>query len=644
MKNPPISLSSSRLSDLQTAQTLPLTVLNSSNAWQTYLKQNRAVLAPEIYHQSREKRLILLELAKIVVEMGGWKRVTAFNKWPYVDKFLENACVQGARREYETYLLPLEKNKQLEICGYEAKNRKMTLYPPETGVVDEYFWESVSKQDIVVLRGFTNEVWTLNFSLFTVENIQKLHGNDACEVHTQYSEPECEPNTEHPSAVTVTTLASFLQHEYTASSGEICTAVSAVGVNIGGWREWVDELRRILPKSVLFGGGNDALIHCPEHIPGLTLPQIHIRTANSWRGVYFTPIQQIYLNLGPGSTQLYAVDSKSAPKLLKDLKSNLNIDLMKGESRLWLDENYVLMKEVEMEIGEILPGDLVLLKPGVVYWDKSVNNGVICTWGFLPKEIPHFKSVFQYNDHRKPFQIPPLIPIYTTSLRLLQSEMLSTSSDFLHFLTSRLRDRCKLEERLLPSLSLSPTSAPTSEIHCFACKQELFYIYILCFDCKKHAFCPSCSQTHHKNDHFLTAFSIFVKSELMQIAKKMENRHLETHLISTKCEIRDEKEKYAKAGAVQSIWTGSSDYVTFRPQKTLENPHKKPVFSLKRPRLDSNSPVNFPVKQAKSEEEIESDTLEIEIQSDSTFMYREKTKRGCEQYVVTKEDLKKWDR
>jgi hypothetical protein len=507
MLSPSPSPAPYRLSSLSEVRTFPLSALLTAATFQSYLKQNKAKLGTNLYRQACEKRQILLELAYVVAEMGGWQKVTALNKWPYVDKFLMKPFETGARREYQTLLLPIEKGKELELRYENRENpAKIALqkldfdclqgisvvFPPENNQTDAFFWENINKHAIVILRGFTTELWPVNNDLFTITNIANTHGNAQCQVWKQVSEPECTPNQILLGTLASQKLKTFLEEGKNTTDLE---AESAIGINMTNWQSQIEELRRNLPKKVLFGSEFDVLQYTNSKIAGITRPQLAIRSAGSWKGAYIETFSRVFMNHGPGSIQIWAIDPSSVPKMLQIYRSQLKIDLLACERYLWPDENYLISQNCPLLTGEILPGDLVLLQTGVMHWERSWEGEVSCMWGLVGRDVREIKRVFEGNGRNWREGKQGLVDIYGISMRLLDEEMTDLPLELVDYLYLKLNRRYQREKTLVSGLTLQEQSSTQQFLQCSSCKQELFYAYLLCNDCPNCQFCPFCLQS-----------------------------------------------------------------------------------------------------------------------------------------------------
>lgn len=545
-------------------------------------------------------------------------------------------------------MLPIEKGKELELRYNEGKNRKASLrkldfdclqgipvlYPPETDSIDSDFWANLQKHEIVILRGFTTDLWPLQNSLFTLETLSTAHSTTPCQVWKQTSEPECCANQVLLGSLASHTLQTFLESRCLSSEGE---ADSATGVEIGEWRREVEELRRVLPQELLFASDLDILRYAKCSLPGLSMPQVTIRSAGGWKGACVETFRRVLLNHGPGSIEIWAVEASSTQKLLKTFKSHLKIDLLTCEKYLWPDENYLMSQKCTVLTGEVLSGDLVVLQAGLLHWEKSTEGEVSSVWGLLGREVRALKLVFERNEANRIDKRKGLAPIYDLSRSLLAAEGENLPLDVAFYLISKLKDRLSREEELISQLPLQSTGSAQCLL-CSLCQQELFYAYIVCPQCPLSQFCPFCLQGHNSTHRTVAACTLFQKEEINQLCKRLKKPKSGKSPVKSE-EIEAKPEKQAKTQTAienpQALEGALSGFETIKPAKHVRFSVSRPVLPHKQAK--TSTPLLPPAPDSSSEA---GDTLQVDSLGDTT-VFTESTVKGIRRYALSKVQMQR---
>lgn len=512
------------------------------------------------------------------------------------------------------------------------------IYPSEAGSIDADFWANLKKHEIVILRGFTTDLWPLKSDLFTLETLSNTHGTTPCQVWKQTSEPECSPNQVLLGSLASQTLQAFLAGRTVTTDGE---AESAIGVNIGDWQGEMEELGRVLPPQLLFASELDVLRYAKCPLPGLSVPQLAVRSAGSWKGACIETFPRVVLNHGPGSIEIWAVDASSAQKLLKLFQSQLKIDLLTSEKYLWPDENYLMSQNCPLMTGEVLPGDLVLLQAGLLHWEKSVEGEISCIWGLLDREIRTIKRVFEGNEANLRGGKQALVPIYSISKSLLAAEGRNLPPELAKYLYSKLKDRLYREKVQTSQLPLQTSTVSLQSVLCSVCQQELFYVCIVCSLCALSQFCPFCLQSHSMAHSGLAAYTLFREEEISQLCKGQKSRK---SVDSEEIIDVDSAKPQVKASTCIDISAAEPDTVdlVLKPAKHTRSPLSRPAQSRKQAKSASTQPPPTPLLPPTALDTLpeSGDTLQVDSLGDTT-VFTESTAAGLRRYALSKVQMQR---
>ena len=573
--------------DLRTVQSPPPAALKSLSDWTVYLESNSDKMPQEIYTEAREKQEVLWRLAKLVEEWGGWLRVTGQNRWKEVESSLK---IEEAREEYETYLLPLEKRREfglryrygnpfsleVKLLKYHSIRPIPIFYPPTNGIIDDAFWTSVMSQDIAILRGFLDDVWPLNNSLFSISTVERTHGDEVFDALSQDREPDCCPNQVHlgsKAQISIKEYIAKMRKELQKGVEENTTVEFGINIDIGKWEEHMHELRKTLPKRLIFGSELDALDYVRSHIYGMTLPQIYLKVTGCWTGAHQENLNfaAININHGPGVCEWWGLDPHCTAYLRREVRERLDFDIHLSETLWWPDENFLMNRGYITYYGEQMHRDIVYVGPATMHWVKSLSPTVNSAWNIGQKDLKQFKYAFERDRMNHNINFESLVQIHTLSMDLLNSELQSLPEDLVQFLAQQLHTRWTKEQEQLSKFNLKrPKVMSEHQVYrCDKCKEEIFMVYATCSQCENEAYCLQCISLHDKSHERYRYCGNFEGVAMEALLKRVEMRKSDSEPLR-KCYIPGLSqtysgvEKYERLGVVCSPWTGSPDCLLFK--------------------------------------------------------------------------------
>lgn len=610
-RRPALVPASYTVADLRAAQSPPQEALESLAQWTAYMDANKEKMSADIYHQALEQRESLWKLARMVAQKGGWLKVTGLNLWADLEASLS---LHGAREMYEVFLLPLEKRKELalryhplnpflveiKLLKYHCIQPIPIFTPPETGIIDESFWASVMSQDIAILRGFLDEVWPLDNSLFSPDFVEKHHGSEVFDVLSQDREPDCTPNQVHTGSkepISIREYISEMRKEIDQGVQPTDQVKFGINIDIGTWAEHMNELRKTMPKRLVFGSEVDALEYARAHVYGMTLPQMYLKVTGCWTGAHQENLNfaAINLNHGPGVCEWWGLDPRCTRTLRREVRERLGFDIYHSETLWWPDENVLMSRNYTTYYGEQMPGDIVYVGPATLHWVKSLSPTVNTAWNIGQKTLTQFKYAFERDRSNHNISFESLIQMHTLSMDLLNAELTSLPDDLVQYLYDQLVDKYRKEQELIRKCNIRRfKSAPEHQVYrCDKCREELFLTYATCNLCENEAYCLLCVSLHDKSHRrFVYWENIPLKS--IETLFRRVRMSKEEDMVLRKCYIPDlsqglnRAEKYNRLGAVYSAWTGSPDYIQFGEERETTESDAEELKQLKRKRTHSS--------------------------------------------------------
>jgi hypothetical protein len=603
----------------------------------------------DIYIEAQEKQEKLWKLAKMVSDLGGWLRVTGQDRWKEVESSLQ---IEEAREEYETYLLPLEKKREfglryrygnpfsleVKLLKYHSIRPIPIFYPPENGIIDEAFWASVLSADIAILRGFLDEVWPLNNQLFSIPTIDRTHGQEVFDVLSQDREPGCSPNQIHTGTKATISIKDYIakmKKELQKGPDSSNSVEFGINIDIGKWTEQMNELRRIMPKRLVFGSQLDALDYVRAHVYGMTLPQIYLKVTGCWTGAHQENLNfaAININHGPGVCEWWGLDPHCNHPLRREVRERLDFDIHHSETLWWPDENFLMNRGFITYYGEQMPRDIVYVGPAAMHWVKSQSPTVNSAWNIGQKDLRQFKYAFDRDRTNHIINFESLVQIHTLSMDLLNAELLSLPEDLVQFLSDQLEARWAKEKDLMRKFGLkSPKVVPEHQVYrCDKCKEEIFMVYATCPECENEAYCLQCIPLHnkaHSRHHYCGNFPPVAMETLLKRVKlrKTDSESLRNCYISGINQTYGGVEKYHRLGVVYSPWTGSPDCLVFRDLQGLEDrteaehpdlPAKRTRSSDRKQPSTAKKGRKSPYKRRKPLEKAEKDSQDANLHEET---------------------------
>lgn len=545
----------------------------------------------------------LRKLAIAVNGEGGWLKVTGKNKWG------EMPCCHcpDPRRDYEKFLFPILKHIEYQWHGIKPpRNIKpqciapiRVITPPLNGELNRQFWQDLLDCEVAILRGFTQKIWPLDFSLYSVKELTANHGN-----------------VEIIDGRELKKLKDFLA--YMKQETSLKPSSLKALVDICSWEDQMTDLTSKLPELLLFGSEADLLTYSRSHSPGLTLPLLTLKLANHWFGARPAPLSLSTLNVnaGPGAVEWWAMESEAARHLRDYLLNTRGVDILQSETALWPDENFLMIEGLQTYHGRQVAGDLLYLGPGVCSWGKCKSACVDVSWHLGNKTEKLLKCLFAREEIDRALGQASGINIWTMALDYLNAELGTIADDLLKWLFSRLTSRfdsdCKqIETTGLAYLGISQEHEVGN---CQHCKQALFYAYTSCKDCN-YCICLSCA---HKHIHFLSEYyTLFASEGFERLKSRIEAKlngetgdcfdpSLQIHVNLLK--------KCTNVGLCQTPCHGIPSYSLFEtdePPKPRKHSHSRVFAHSKQPTSRSQS------RRHKSEMKALADLMERTEDNDS---------------------------
>ena len=450
----------------------------------------------------------LRKLAIAVNKEGGWLKVTGRNRWGEMP-----LChCPDPRRDYEKFLFPILKHIEYQWHGVKPpRNIKpqciapiRVVTPPASGELNRAFWRDVLDCEVAILRGFTEKIWPLDFSLYSNKELSAKHAN-----------------AEIIDGRELKKLRDFLacMKQETSSNPSPLKA----WVDICAWEDQVTDLTSKLPELLLFGSETDLLTYSRRHHPGLTLPLLTLKLPNHWSGARPAPLSLSTLNInaGPGAVDSWAMESEAARRFRAYLLSTRGVDILQGETELWPDENFLMIEGLQTYHGRQVAGDILYLGPGVCSWGKCKSASADISWCLGFKTEKQVKGLFEREEVDKALGQTSGVNIWTMALDYLNAELGTIADDLLKWLFSKLSSRFDADSKQIATTGLAYSGVHREhEVEsCQHCKQALFYAYITCKECK-YCICLNCA---HKHIHSLSeCYTLFASEAFERLKGRVE--------------------------------------------------------------------------------------------------------------------------
>ena len=429
---------------------------------------------------TEKQTLILRKLAKIVNKSGGWKELTRKNEWERI--------YSAAKYDYEVAWMPVI----LALNEYKTVIEPVT--PPIEGKLTGEFWKEVMSREVTVMRGFWGEIWRGNREVFDMERVKEVRTEEM--TGKEYRDME-------------------VGRGLVASMGDVDLSAQEMGV-----------LRRALPENLCFQSRTDCLRFTRIHIPGLTLPLLHLRSRGSWTGLHQAELclTSVIVNHGPGVCEWFIVTAAHVPALRELVLARIGVDVLHVTGGfLWVPEYVLREGKIPFACVDLQPGDVMYLGPGGVQWSRCETDTLLTAHSICPATLSQFQACFHRSLLNRSLSIESLLQIHTLSLDLLNTSLSTLPPDLTHYLLTRLNLQFHTENLQYFSSKLPKNGVfPGHQVRrCEKCRYELFFTYIICNTCAI-AMCFDCISKHlHTN---LVVCTQFLQENYEKLRKRVENR------------------------------------------------------------------------------------------------------------------------
>lgn len=497
---------------------------------------------------------------------GGWLRMTGLGEWESAGQG------SGLKETYEKYLFSFEKTYNPTTTNkfrHEKERVDIRSINPEllTSVQVQSLSEvrasrlsilqdSIDAVEIILLRDFSKAL-DLNHSLFSMEGmLGDVHEFDI-EVLTQSRQTRFyKANKVSKAKQPLKEFLSKVQAESQCGStpSDEISAISS-SIDISNWQPQVNELRRKLPKRLLWSSDDDALEVVREHVKGLTLPQLRVGTMGSWIGGRQETLRfcSVNINHGPGDCEWWALDSRCLEAFRYKVMNSFFYDIFREETKWWPDEDWCLANGFKLRYIIQKPGDIIFIGIGTLHWSRYLNPSVCSSWNVGLKSLRQFEAAFDRLSLNSQLGLTSKVPLHTLALDLLNFELPNLPKDLTTFLKNRIsiqfaQDNTKLFQ-VLPKSQKPIIYATINVPACEACSQETFYTYVRCwFCCLKRGsptfehvealYCLACYTGHQCSYPRFEFFAKFASEDHAHLIMRID-RYLEAGELSDSQEALD---------------------------------------------------------------------------------------------------------
>lgn len=124
------------------------------------------------------------------------------------------------------------------------------MTPPEDGKITKNWWKKVLSYDIVILRGFFDP-WKIDNSLFDLDHIINTFGSEGINILRQTKNPV--PMTVPYNKKHASTISEYGNYIKSFDEEDRRRTIDfGVNIDIGNWKDQIDELRAKLPRCLLW--------------------------------------------------------------------------------------------------------------------------------------------------------------------------------------------------------------------------------------------------------------------------------------------------------------------------------------------------------------------------------------------------------
>lgn len=565
--------------------------LNNSGAWLILIewhykrtaKKNARLLSTEINDQLNHMHRFYVEVHK----KGGWLLTTGLSEWEAIGQSLQ---IPKPKATYEKYMFSFEKAHDpvtSYFCRGEEervevnKIRPELLSPipiavaPKPGTIGHCFWQGLVDSDIILLRGF-DRVFNLDHSYFAIERLLEEYPDFPIDVLTQVRANTFFQNKVVKERRPLKQYVNRVLFEMQDLQPPTAFVEFAVNIDIDSWRPQVDELRRKLPKRLLWGTDDDALEDVRQHIKGMTLPQIYIKTKGCWTGGHQENLRfcSVNINHGPGNCEWWAMDAGCTEAFRAEVKKNFNYDIFFKETLWWPDEDWCLAHGFKLQYIHQKPGDIVFVGVGTLHWVRSLNPTVNSSWNIGIKSFRQFEAAFDRSEINDFINLQSIVPIHNLALDLLNFDLPNLPKDLINLLQRHVNTRFTLESKVLKkALKKQKPLVDINEnvVSCETCSKEIFYAYVKCWPC--HVFrlrgfnelvafhCVACAERHICSNSRLEYVAKFKSKDLKLLNSRIFN-YLKRNEFSFPLEGLDyQYDKYVDENVYKSTFNGIENVI-----------------------------------------------------------------------------------
>lgn len=463
---------------------------------------------------------------------GGWARTVGLNNWDSV------TGMPDGRIYYEKNFLVSFERILKNSWPYSAdvtKNIDFSLLKT-VGIYYEVRhdqWEELLAEDLVVFRNVYS--FGISENLTSLKNLKDKHGNEEISVIVQ------ESDTSGFSVKKATKQKMKLKKyiEIMEQNFRDDRFIRfAVNVDIGNWKEEIDELRKYLPSEVLWCSKDDSLQYLRQHILGMTLPQLYLKINGCWTGGHEENLRfsAANINHGPSACEWWGLDSSQSLQLREKIKQDKNFEIYNSETLWWPDEIYCLIQGFSVYHIIQQPGDLITVGAGTIHWVKSCGVTTNTAWNFGPKYLNNFIKSFERDCINRAIHYKSLVPMHLLSLDLLNNEINTLDIGLVEYLKDAILAKDKEEFELWNDSVYKSIELNNSDnvIHCEICYLEIFRVYYKCKKCVKNRFaggnkvcffCFFCIEIHCVEcKGGIVATQKFIRKDLMKLVKNIDRR------------------------------------------------------------------------------------------------------------------------
>ena len=481
---------------------------------------------------SSSQILKVFEIFSAVTKNGGWVRTIGLNNWDSITQ------MPNGRDFYESnHLVSFERHLQNNWPYSPEITKKINFKLLQPVAITQTFdftqWEEILSENLFLYRNVFK--LGLNPNLISLKEIRSKHGEEEISVIVQ------ESNTSGFSVKKASKQKMKLKHYVDLMQGIIKDDKFirfAVNIDIGNWREEIDEIRQKLPGQVLWCSKDDSLKYLRQHVLGMTLPQLYLKINGCWTGGHEENLRfaSANINHGPSGCEWWGLDQTQSLQLRECIKNDKNFEIYNSETLWWPDEIYCIINGFRIFHVIQQPGDLMVVGAGTIHWVKSCGVTTNTAWNFGPKTRENFKRSFERDFINQAIKYKSLVPMNILSLDILNNELETLNIDLIEYLKEAIILKSSSEEDLYSMSGLSNIEVNNTDnaIHCEECYLETFRYYYKCVRCMdnryrggtKHCFfCYSCMKNHKgKCKESIVPVQKFNKRSFNKLIKNIERR------------------------------------------------------------------------------------------------------------------------